>query len=161
MMSSQIVPPNKPKKLSRRPSEGHHVHNSYLDDSVSTRPVARITEPRLRRLVQKKSSLSTPGPDGIGYQIYKSHASSHHCYQSCIRRTNRSALLENRIIYKKGDAKDPTNFVYPTQHQSSSPHTSKNTSTTTCRRINSSHQLRKASETTSVNAWDINFSYQN
>jgi hypothetical protein len=39
--------------------------------NVSTRPVARITEPRLRRLVQKKSSSSAPGPDEIGYQFYK------------------------------------------------------------------------------------------
>jgi hypothetical protein len=98
-MSSQILPPTSQRNFRvplERPFEGHHVHNSYLDDSVSTRLVARITEPRLRRLVQKKSSSSIPGPDGIGYQIYKSHASSHHCYQSCIRITNRSALLESR-----------------------------------------------------------------
>ncbi len=54
------------------------------------------------------------------------------------------------LIYKKGIQQTSVQFVYPTPHQSSSPRTSKTTSTTTCRRINSSHQLRKASETTSV-----------
>jgi hypothetical protein len=76
--------------------------------------VARITEPRLRRLVQKKSSSSTPGPDGTGYQIYKN------CAITRIIVINR--VLEEQIvpfcwktgsimlIYKKGDAKNPTYF---------------------------------------------------
>jgi hypothetical protein len=118
--------------------------------------------------VQKKSSSSTPGPDGIGYRIYKNCAITREALIIVI-----NLVLEEQIVplcwktgsitlvYKKGDAKDPTNFRRICLSNTASKLFTSYLQNHIDHHLSNSHQLRKASETTSVDAWNINFSYQN
>ncbi len=79
---------------------------SCLDDSNhkrqhSSRSKDNRTTPAAISTKEKFFIHSWPRRDWIpNLQELCNHTrSSHHCYQSCIRSTNRSALLENRIYY--------------------------------------------------------------
>jgi hypothetical protein len=150
-MSSQILPPNKLKKLSSPVGKTLCCLDANKDNR--TTPAA----------ISTKQKSFWPRRDWIpNLQELCNHT------RSVINRVFEEQIVplcwktgSMTVIYKKEDAKDPTNYRPICISNTASKLFTSYLQNHIDHRINSSHQLRKASETTSVDACNINFSYRN